>query len=404
MADLPRIALWFRYGPAEHTELFHAMPEIVEALAQHAEVHYFGMTSDTPVPETIRRNAIIHTVVGKVDRTHNQDKHWKTLRWLIALPKVARTCRDLGVKAVYIDETIPLTASIALRYFGPNVAITVADFFVDIYLMPHRLLRPLARWIRRKDLEAWGKLPLIFTRAKATRAYLASQGIPADHIRPVYDPCDHEVFHPLDKAACKKAFGYGEDDVVLVHHGILHPNKGNDRILSALARNRERLPHLRYLLVGDGPDMPRLKAMVRELALESIVQLTGWLPGRADVNRALNAGDIGLVMRVGHQSDDFHMTGALVHSMACGLPILAARLGGVSEVVHDDRNGFLFDPVCTDEFDQRLIELAEDAALRTRLGSTAHADSLVHFSMEAVTSQTMEPLLALAGLSQENAS
>lgn len=396
MTARPKIALWFRYGPAEHSELFHAMPQVIEGLARHAEVHYFGMTSNTPVPELIRRHAVIHTVVGKVDRTNTRDKHWKTLRWLAALPSVGRTCRKLGIRAVYIDESVPLAAGLALRHFGPKVAVTVADFFVDIYLMPHPVLRPLGRWIRARDFAAWKRLPLVFTRAKTTRSYLAGQGLDPSRIVPVYDPCDHDVFHPLpDRTACRREFGYGDDEIVLVHHGILHPNKGNDRILRALAAMRSELPSLRYLLVGDGPDMPRLRALVEELALGDIVQLTGWLPGRADVNRALNAGDIGLVMRVGNASDDFHMTGALVHAMACGLPILAARLGGVSEVVSDNRNGFLFDPACGEEFRRRLAELAGDPALRARLGKTAHEDSLTHFSMESVTRQTVPPLLDL---------
>ncbi len=399
MCAKPRIALWFRYGPAEHAELFHAMPNIVRELAKHAEVHYFGMDSDTPVPSDIRENAVIHSVVGSVERTRNRDKHVKTLLWLMSLPKVARTCRKLGINAVYIDETIPLSAHLALKHFGPNVAITVADFFVDIYLMPHTCLRPLGRWIRKKDMDSWKKLPLVFTRARTTRQYLAAQGLDEYRIHPVYDPCDHDIFFPMEKALARETFGYRDDDIVLVHHGILHPNKGNDRILKAIARCLPNFPNLRYLLIGDGPDMPRLKSMVRELSLEDCVQLTGWLPSRSDVNRGLNAGDIGLVMRVGHRSDDFHMTGALVHNMACGLPILAARLGGVSEVVEDGRNGFLFDPECGDEFIHHLGELASDPPLRQRLGQQAYEDSLVHFSMEAVTRNTVEPLLGLLGLS-----
>ena len=111
-----------------------------------------------------------------------------------------------------------------------------------------------------------------------------------------------------------------------------------------MAGLRARYPELRYLLIGDGPEMARLQNLVQELGLESICTLTGWLPTLPDVNQALNAGDIGLVMRTGAPSDDFHMTGALVHNMACGLPLLAARLGGVSEVVQEGRNGLLFDP------------------------------------------------------------
>jgi len=392
----PRIAFWFRYGAAEHTELFHALPELIAELAKHAEVHYFGMTSDRAIPELIRQNAVIHELPFKVNRTSTRDKMIKTGLWIISLIRVARICRRLKMDAVYIDETIPFTAAIARRFYGPNVAFTVADFFVDIYLAPNPVLRPLARWIRRYDLRSWKSLPLIITRAKSTRDYLATQGIDASRVLPIYDPCDDKVFFPSDKAACRKEFGYTNNDVVLVHHGILHPNKGNDRIIRSIARIHSSHPRLKYLLVGDGPDMPRLRELVGELQLEDTVKLTGWLPGRADVNRALNAGDIGLVMRVGHESDNFHMTGALVHAMACGLPILAARLGGISEAVREDHNGLLFDPVCDDEFTNKLIRLADDPPLRQRLGQVAYEDSRKLFSMETVIDQHVTSLLNLA--------
>jgi glycosyltransferase involved in cell wall biosynthesis len=401
MPSRPKIALWFRYGPAEHTELFHAMPDIVAGLAQYAEVHYYGLQSRKPIPETILRNAVIHHLPFHVDRTSNRDKAVKTLLWILCLPWIGLSCRLRGFRVVYIDETVPLTAGIARVCFGRNVAFSVVDFFPEIYFGHSRFMRPLVRLLRFLDLAAWRRLPLMFTRAVSTQTWLARQGVPASHVHPVYDPCDFSVYRPVDRAAARKRFGYGPDDIVLVHHGILHPNKGNDRILRALAQVRPALPGIRYLLVGDGPEMARLKALAHELGIAAIVQLTGWLPRMADVNEALNAGDIGLVMRVGAQSDDFHMTGALVHNMAVGLPILAARLGGVSEVIHEEDAGLLFDPDDMDQFAAKLVRLAHDAGLRTRLGQRAFALARESFDIEKVTQATVRPLLSLAGITRD---
>ena len=111
---------------------------------------------------------------------------------------------------------------------------------------------------------------------------------------------------------------------------------------------------------------------------------------------ALNAGDIGLVMRVGAQSDDFHMTGALVHNMACGLPVLAARLGGVSEVIRENQNGLLFDPRDPAEFRAKLRTLIHHPDLRRQYGAAARRDAQIHFDMQSVTTRTVSPLLELA--------
>lgn len=394
--EKPKIALWFRYGPAEHTELFHAMPRVVAELARHAEVHYFGLKSNKPLPPLIAQNVIVHELPFHVDRTRPADKWLKTALWIAAIPWMAGRCRQLGVRLVYIDETVPLTAPLALRFFGSNVAMTIADFFLEIYAARHAWLRPVARSITERDMRAWQRLPLLFTRATYTRHYLAQRGFDPNRIVPVYDPCDFNIYHPMDRSA-RNRFGFSDDHVVLVHHGILHPNKGNDRILCALAKTRERLPHVRFLLIGDGPDGARLRKLADELGISDRVVFTGWLPTLPEVNAALNAGDIGLVMRVGQESDNFHTTGALVHSMACGLPILAARLGGVSEIVREGEIGLLFDPNDMNEFTAKLERLASDPALRKRLGAAALAQAKELFDMQKVTEQTVKPLLTLLG-------
>ena len=391
----PKIAFWFRYGPAEHAELCHAIPRIIEELNKRADVHYFCLRGPRPTPQKIVSNATVHVLPVTIDRSSTRDKFIKTAVWIALLPFVAMECKKLGIDAVYIDETIPFTSWIARKLFGPRVAITVVDFFVDIY-MTSGWKADLGRKIRAFDLENWRQLPAIMTRAKSTRDYLAQQGIDPARVFPVYDPCDMTIYRPLDRGVARKRFGYSDEHVVLMHHGILHPNKGNDRILRSLAKLKPQIPQLRFLLVGDGPEMENLRTQAKDLGIEDIVQFTGWLPQLGDVNEAINAGDIGLVMRVGAKSDDFHMTGALVHSMACGLPILAAKLGGVSEVVIEDKNGLLFPPDQMGVFEEKLIRLATDAALRRRLGFDALETAKQSFDMKTVINQTVEWLLSLA--------
>lgn len=396
MSPAPSIAFWFRYGPAEHAELFHAMPAIWEELSRSCTVHCFGMQTAKPVPPGILRHVAWHPLPFRVNRQSGLSKLAKTALWLAALPAVARRCRALGVRAVYIDETIPLTASAALRHFGPNVAVTVADMFADIYFRGP--LAPLGRALLRADLRAWRRLPLVFTRARATRDWLASNGIDPARVHPVYDPCDFSLYHPAApaaRAAARARFGYAPSDVVLAHHGIAHPNKGNDRILRWLAPLVPEHPELKFLLVGDGPELPRLRRLADSLGIASSCTFTGWLPSPSDVCSALAAADIGLVMRTGARSDDFHMTGALVHSMACGLPVLAAHLAGVAEVVRDGQNGLLFPPADGPAFQSALLRLAASPSLRATLGAAAHADALRHFDLPAVVRATVAPLLDL---------
>ncbi len=395
MPKLPRIALWFRYGPAEHAELFHAMPEIVRRLAEHAEVHYFGFRSLKPVPDLIARHAIIHSLPFRVNRASAHDKALKTVLWMMALPLIALRCRWMGVRAVYLDETLPLSAMLGRLFYGPRIAFSAVDFFMRIYASQYRGFSRLGRLIEAMDIATWRRLPLIFTRAQAAKRYLVGRGFVPERIVPVYDPCDFSLYHPIDREAARAKYGYPNDAVVLVSHGIMHPNKGNDRIIQWVCELRASCPSLRLLLIGDGPDMVRLKQMVANLRAEDAIQFTGWLKSPAQVNEALNTGDIGLAMRVGQESDNFHTTGALVHSMACGLPVLAARLDGIAEIVRENETGLLFDPNSKEEFQAGLMRLVETKDLRMRWGAAGHKLARDLFDIQRVADATVNPLLKL---------
>jgi len=296
---------------------------------------------------------------------------------------------------VYFNDYLPLGAWFVRVFYGPNYAYWVADFLHHAYAEKAGWFKPLAQLIDTLDFAAWRKTPLIFTHARATIAFLGRHGIPASRIIPVHDPCDTNLYKPVSHPEARGKWNYADDDFVLVHHGILHPNKGIDRIIDALAPLMKTDNRLHFLVVGAGPELSNLKSQVDRLRLTQQVQFTGWLESLEDVNLALNAGDVGLVMRTGGAHDDFHTTSALVHSMAAGLAVLSARRGGMAEVITDDENGFLFDPDNMEEFTGKLLVLQASPDLRRRFGAVAREQACDLFSISRVVDRISEPLLKL---------
>ncbi len=347
---------------------------VVEQLARDFDVHYFGMHGHDPVPEKIAANATLHYLPVTFDRANPRHKVTRTLLWYLAMPFMALRCRLMGVRLIFIDETIPLTAPILRMFYGRNVAITVMDFFMRIYTQKHpRLhwLRDLVEWI---DLQSWKKLPVIFTKVLYTQEFLAQKGIRRDVMHLYRNPVDHAKFHPVDtqtRAETRAHYGYTDDHVVMTHHGILHPNKGNDWILQRLAEIKDDLPQLRFLLIGDGPEMSNLKARTGELHLQDRVNFTGWLPTEAALNSTLASTDIGLVMRIGQETDHFHMTDTLAHEMACGKPILAVNLKGIAEVLAESEAGRIFPANDAATFRMHIKELTQSAAIRQTAGQSS---------------------------------
>lgn len=395
----PKIAIWFRYGLKEYCDMFPAGPRVLELLRPVAEVHFYGMRTKKPIPEKLKRLVVLHQVPGLVDRESMRDKFWKYVLWLFAIPFMALHARFLGIREIFNDETLPLSLSLTQLFFGRTTQVTVADMFLTMYFQGWKAA--LGRFIRRRDIAAWKRAALITIRAKAAGAWLEENGIEANRIRLIYDPCDFGIFHPVpddQKAALRQEFGFAPDDFVIMHHGILHPTKGNDVLLRAFAELLPEHPNFRFLLVGDGPEMANLVRLRDELGIGERCTFTGWYSSEG-VNRALNASDISLVMRIPDRTANFCITGALVHSMSAGCAVLSTNVGGPADVVAEGENGMLFSPDDMEEWKRKVVALAGDAALRRRLGTGALETARRVFESNAVARQTADVLLEPFGMS-----
>ena len=119
--------------------------------------------------------------------------------------------------------------------------------------------------------------------------------------------------------------------------------KGFDEVIEILPRLLARIPNLVYLIVGDGPDMARLRQKALSLGLEDQVLFTGWVPEgeKADIFRLADL----YVMPSYGEGFGF----VLLEAMACGIPVVASRTDGGREAVRGGMLGDLVDPQNPDE-------------------------------------------------------
>ena len=135
-----------------------------------------------------------------------------------------------------------------------------------------------------------------------------------------------------------------------------------DVLLRAFSTVRESLPDARLLIVGDGPDYPRLQKDVATLFPEGSVLLLG---RRDDVPSVLRAMDVFAI------SSDFEGSPlALIEAMAQGVPIVATRVGGVPDILGGDEVcGLLVPPGDPGSLADALLRVFRDPVLRQDLGS-----------------------------------
>lgn len=399
MNNKPKIALIHRYGLEGWICCGgHAVPGIIANLSSEAELHFYGPKTTEKKNPALRSMLRMHELPYTFNRANPFHKYNKTLLWYFWLPIIGIRCRLSGTHLIWNDETVPFTAPILQLFYGRNVAITVMDFFARIYTEKHPRLHGLRNLVERIDFASWRKLPLIFTKVLYTQDFLVKQGVPKAAMSLYRNPVDHTKFHPVDEATRKttrEKFGFIESDIVLSHHGILHPNKGNDWIFHRIAELKEELPNLKYLLIGNGPEMDNLQTLASQLGIADRVILTGWLSSEAELNDALASADIGLVMRIGQETDHFHMTDTLAHELACGKPILAVNLKGITEIITDGENGCIFSPFNPETFCEKATLLVSSPVQRNSLGRAALTTSMETCEIETCAQRTAKLILSI---------
>ncbi len=186
------------------------------------------------------------------------------------------------------------------------------------------------------------------------------------------------VFRPLpNRAGLKAKYGLGISTILLF--GRVAIEKNLDFALEVFAGTGREMD-VDLAVIGDGPYRSAFESKVRALGLGSRVRMLGVLRGSALVE-AINACDVFLTTS---QSETQSMT--MVQSMACGLPVVAARAGGLIEYVDNGRTGFLVNPEDPQAFISSILSLFHDPDMRSRLTAGALA-GVNGFDPDSITAQ-----------------
>lgn len=157
-------------------------------------------------------------------------------------------------------------------------------------------------------------------------------------------------------------FGITPEDFVVGKIARLTARKGHDELFAAAPELLRRCPRLKFLLIGDGDLRQRFEAKARELQCSSRFVFTGLVPPE-EVPRL-----VGIMDALVHLSTREGLPRALPQALAAARPVLAYDCDGAREVCLDNETGFLIPPGDRAAFSQRLNQLANDPALRERLG------------------------------------
>ncbi len=153
-------------------------------------------------------------------------------------------------------------------------------------------------------------------------------------------------------------------------------HKGQRYFLEALARIHQQDQNLfRAILVGDGPTLESMRTMATELGLDELVEFTGYQPLKETLQ--IIAGlDIFVL-----SSEMEGMPYVILHAMSLGKPIIATRVGGIPDIIVDQKTGLIVPARDVDALSHALRYLLESPTKRQAMGAIARARYEEHFSL-----------------------
>jgi sugar transferase (PEP-CTERM/EpsH1 system associated) len=202
--------------------------------------------------------------------------------------------------------------------------------------------------------------------------------IPAAKTLFIKNGVDTDKYAPGGAPAADAPFQLG--DIVIGTVARIQDVKNHRALVDAFAQLRSRLPglapRLKLAIVGDGPLLPAVREQVARLGLEGVV----WMPGaRADIAAVLHTFSVFALPSLAEGTPV-----SMLEAMACGLPVVASRVGGIPEVVDEGVQGLLVPVGDVDALTAALARYAQDADLRDHHGRAARARVEDRFSLRAM--------------------
>ncbi|MFB0565735.1 MAG: glycosyltransferase family 4 protein [Candidatus Aminicenantaceae bacterium] len=228
-----------------------------------------------------------------------------------------------------------------------------------------------SRWKYRKNVD------VIVAVSEGVKKVLISDGINSDSVEVIPDCTDFSRFEgTFSPDYLRKEFSFDPDDYLVGIVAHLAGHKGHKYLISAAKFLKEHTDKVKILIVGEGSLEQDLKRQARELMVEDIVHFLGF---REDVPQILHSLDLFVLSS--------YLEGfgsSILDAMACRLPVVATRTGGIPEVVINEETGLLVptrDPL---SLAKAILRVYRDRELATRLAQRGYEFVRQKFSTRVI--------------------
>lgn len=193
---------------------------------------------------------------------------------------------------------------------------------------------------------------------------------------------------PMNKEEAKKLIGVNSNYFYVGFIGNFAIWQGLSYLTLAIPFILKENKKIRFLFVGDGPEMSKIKKEISPYKKEDII-LTGQVSYKK-INNYINAFDIGVAPFIKRRNDEIGLSPLKIRDYAaCGVPIVSSRIRGL-EMIEEEGIGILIPPEDPNSLASAILLLSKDEKLRERMGKRGRKLSEEQFSWKIVTKRILE--------------
>jgi L-malate glycosyltransferase len=298
--------------------------------------------------------------------------------------RFAQQVKQLAPDVVHAHDPHGLAmAALALSFGaapvkGRRPPALVAARRVDFHLKGNAF----SRWKHRQ-------VDCFIAASDAIRQILVADGIAPARTVTVHEGIDVDAVAAAERVDVHETFWLPHHAPVVGNVAALVPHKGQRYLIEAAHLVVQRLPDVRFVILGEGELREPLERLVREHHLEKHVLLPGF---RTDVIGCMKGFDLFVMSSVTEG-----LGTSLLDAMACARPIVATRAGGIPEIVEDDVTGLLVPPRDAVALAQAIVRALEDEPLRARIGAAGFVRVSERFSAQRMVAATARVYERVAG-------
>ncbi len=275
---------------------------------------------------------------------------------------INKVIKDKKIDAIvlYSVPTNGLQAIYWARKYGIPVIFRSLDALNQLVAYP--MLRSITKYLEKA---VYSRVDMVATLTPKLSEYVCGLGAKKAEVLPM--TVDTNAFRPF-KSDIGKKWGLTEDDLVIMFMGTLFGFSGLDTFISSLPQILRQVDKVKFLIVGDGEQRPKLASIIKDLQLWENVIITGFQPYE-DMPSYINRADVCILPFQNNKITRDIFPGKVVQYLACAKPVVATKLPGMESVLKGAKQGVVYvQNAC--EMVESVSFLLGSAELRQELGES----------------------------------